>query len=102
MFRKEEAECNAFHGKDTRLEGKIFTGNGKFRVEGYILGEVNGVAIEVGETALIEGKIHAGTLKIEGTVKGEVVATDLVEISSRGVLVPEECSEEFYILRKLK
>jgi cytoskeletal protein CcmA (bactofilin family) len=80
------SECQGFLGKDVRFDGKILIPSGVFRIEGSIEGEIIGDILEIGETALIIGKLSGKIIRIEGTVQGEVKATEAVTICSHGIL----------------
>lgn len=73
----------------SRLEGKLFFDQ-VTRVHGTIVGEVhssNGSALFIGESGVIEGKIFADHLWIDGYVRGELEVINKVVISSTGRVV---------------
>lgn len=73
----------------TRLEGKV-SFDQTSRVQGIIHGEIHaqrGSTLILGETSLIEGKITADTLLIEGFVKAEIQAQTRVVITRTGRVI---------------
>lgn len=73
-------------GPSTVIEGK-FKFDTPVRIDGSLTGEVasNSVLI-VGREASVKGRIEVGSLIVLGSVDGEVVAEDLVEIRTGGEL----------------
>jgi cytoskeletal protein CcmA (bactofilin family) len=81
---KKTDEINAFLGKDTEFEGKLSFG-GTVRVDGHFKGEINsdGTLI-VGETAVMEAEVQVSNVIISGEIRGNILATNRVEIHSPG------------------
>lgn len=76
-------------GESARLEGKIEFDQ-MTRVHGVIVGEVSsrdGSTLIIGESAWIDGTIHADTLFIDGYVQGDVTAKTRVVVSGTGRVV---------------
>ncbi len=73
-------------GAGTCMEGTL-TGDGSVRIDGCMNGtiEVAGDVI-VAETAKVQARICARTVKISGTVDGDVHSTGLVELASSAVV----------------
>jgi cytoskeletal protein CcmA (bactofilin family) len=83
-MKKTKDEINAFLGKDTEFEGKLsFTG--AVRIDGRLKGEIfsEGTLI-VGETAVIESDIHVSHIIISGEVRGNILATQRIEVHAPG------------------
>lgn len=80
-----ETEINLV-AEGTELEGKLaFTG--VTRIQGRIRGEVKGLPgseIVLGEHGLIEGSIQGEQIWIDGTVLGEIRATERITLSRTG------------------
>lgn len=79
-------------GRDTRVHGDIqFTA--RCHVDGYVRGNVRALDSEVGsiltiaEGGCIEGTVTVPVLELAGTVKGDVVASEKVELSSTARVV---------------
>jgi cytoskeletal protein CcmA (bactofilin family) len=66
--------------KDTLFEGS-FSSEQDVRLDGVIKGDVRcSKRLVVGETGRIEGKVHAESAVIMGTVKGEVFIQDILQL----------------------
>jgi cytoskeletal protein CcmA (bactofilin family) len=85
-MKKGKDEINAFLGRDTEFEGK-FSFTGAVRIDGKFSGEIfsSGILI-VGESAIIESRIHVGDMVISGEVHGDIVAENKIEINVPGKL----------------
>jgi cytoskeletal protein CcmA (bactofilin family) len=82
MRRREE--INAFLGKNTEFEGKLFF-SGTVRVDGHFKGEIlsEGTLI-VGDDAVIESEVQVSRLIVCGEVRGNVFAAEKIEIHPPG------------------
>lgn len=71
---------NAFLGEGTSFAGNL-TFEGTVRIDGKLEGEIftNDILV-VGEGAVVHADIHAGTIVIGGTVRGNVTAGGKVEL----------------------
>ena len=85
-MKKSKDEINAFLGRGTEFEGK-FSFTGAVRVDGKISGEIfsNGTLI-VGESAIINSRIHVADIIISGEVHGDIFAERKIEITVPGKL----------------
>jgi len=85
-MKKAKDEINAFLGKDTEFEGK-FSFTGAVRIDGKFSGEIfsSGTLI-VGESAVINSKVHVGDMILSGEVHGDIVAVNKIEINVPGKL----------------
>jgi len=85
-MKKAKAEINAFLGKDTEFDGKLsFTGT--VRIDGKFSGEIFSTgALIIGESAVVESKVHVGEMIIRGEVHGDIVAETKIEINVPGKL----------------
>lgn len=94
MLRKDEKpkdsnwseELIAFLGKGTEFKGLI-TFEGTIRIDGKVEGEIitKGTLV-VGETAVIEAEVNAGKVVCGGKIKGNVVASEKVQLLSPAVV----------------
>jgi len=77
-------EINTLLGKGSTFEGKL-TFEGTVRIDGNFKGEVftEGILV-IGEGAEVEAEIEVATVIIEGQVRGNVRAKQLVEIHAPG------------------
>lgn len=70
--------------KGTILEGKIVT-KGDIRIEGKVIGTVSCDAkLVIGENGAVEGIVDARNAYIAGTVKGQVVVRELLQLQEKG------------------
>jgi cytoskeletal protein CcmA (bactofilin family) len=78
-------EINALLGRGTEYEGKL-TFEGRVRIDGRFRGTIfSEDVLIVGEGAVVEGAVEVGTLIVRGgRLKGEVRASQLVEIHAPG------------------
>jgi cytoskeletal protein CcmA (bactofilin family) len=83
---KNEAfgKVSGFIDKDTEITGDIRFKD-SFRIDGKFKGKIlSGSSLIIGETGDVEADIEAGSISINGRVKGTMSATDLIEIFSQG------------------
>ena len=81
-------ELSKTNGKDTvvgenvRVTGKLHTSGG-IQINGEVKGEVSSEgSVVVGRTATIKGPITASDVKIQGTVRGNIVVQNELELDS--------------------
>lgn len=81
---KKKDQINAFLGKGTEFEGKL-SFNGAVRIDGRLKGEIftEGTLI-VGEAAVIGANIHVSHIIVSGEIRGDIVASDRIEIHAPG------------------
>ena len=86
-------------GRGVKLEGKL-TFSGTVRVDATFQGEIvtDGVLV-VGEDAKVDAEIACGTVVVEGDVKGNIVASQGVELHASGRLHGDVESPSFAIDR---
>ena len=70
----------------TKLSGKLHF-EGPARIDGHIDGEVDGKEITIGESAVATAQIRADSIVVCGKVKGEITATQRIEIRSTGKII---------------
>ena len=87
MFGKKKrnrAAVKSFVGAETRVHGDIeFTGG--FHVDGYVKGNVEGLkddnaVLSISESGCVEGSVVVPHLLLNGIVRGDVRATERVEL----------------------
>jgi cytoskeletal protein CcmA (bactofilin family) len=77
---------NAFLGEGTSFKGTL-TFEGTVRIDGRLEGEIfTKDTLVVGEGAQVSASIHAGTVVISGTVRGNISAERKIEIHASGRL----------------
>jgi len=85
MVRDETfGKVSGFIDKDTEITGDIRFKD-SFRIDGKFKGKIlSGASLIIGETGDVEADIEVGNLSINGKVKGNLNAADLIEIFSQG------------------
>ncbi|TAJ08003.1 MAG: polymer-forming cytoskeletal family protein [Nitrospirae bacterium] len=74
-------------GKGLAVKGRCRF-DGAVRIDGRLEGDIQAAGtLEVGAQGVLIGKVHVGTLVNRGTVKGTVVASELVQLLESSVLV---------------
>ena len=76
----------AFVGKGVEFKGTI-TYSGTVKIDGYLDGEIHtdGVLL-IGEEAVIQAKITAGTIVSKGKITGDIVAKECVKLRAPAVM----------------
>jgi cytoskeletal protein CcmA (bactofilin family) len=79
-------DISAFVGKGVEFKGTI-TYSGTVKIDGYLDGEIHtdGMLL-IGEDAVIQAKITAGTIVSKGKLTGEVVAKECVKLRAPAVM----------------
>jgi cytoskeletal protein CcmA (bactofilin family) len=79
-------EICAFVGKGVEFKGTI-SYSGTVKIDGYLDGEIHtdGVLL-IGEGAIIQAKITAGTIVCKGKVTGDVVAKECIKLRAPAVM----------------
>jgi len=76
----DKADIKAFLGPGSQFEGKL-SFDEMVRIDGRFIGEIRSSdTLVVGDTADIEGDIHVGCLVLSGNFKGNIVASQRVEL----------------------
>jgi cytoskeletal protein CcmA (bactofilin family) len=82
-----ESALQASLGRGSRVEGKLRF-DGSVRIDGQVDGEIEAQdTVIVGESAVINAQVTAGTIVVKGKVNGDVVAHKRVELQAPGKLV---------------
>lgn len=84
--REGNEEINAFVGKGVSFKG-VITYNGTVRIDGNLDGEIHteGVLL-VGEDAVLNAKITAGTVVCKGKITGDISAREKVKLRAPAVV----------------
>jgi cytoskeletal protein CcmA (bactofilin family) len=84
LAMKKGDEINAFLGKNTDFDGKL-SFKGAVRVDGYFQGEIHSEGtLIVGEGAVLESDVYVSRIVVSGEVRGNIVASDRIEIHAPG------------------
>lgn len=87
MRTGDGAALTAFLGKGTRITGSLVF-EGPCRIEGHVEGEVSAKdTLTVGETAVVNARLHGSMIVVHGTVTGDVVADTRLEIRAPGKII---------------
>ncbi len=98
--KKEEAtrgKVETILGNGTRIEGDIST-NGSLRIEGEVVGKIKAKGdLFIGESGKIKNEIEARNIIIAGTVAGNVVAHNKLELLPSSTLSGDVMTETLKI-----
>jgi cytoskeletal protein CcmA (bactofilin family) len=94
MFGKKRpaaASIRTLVGADTRVHGDVVFKDG-FHVDGYVKGNVEAApnelaTLSISEEGCVEGSVVVPHLLLNGTVKGDVRATERVELGPRARVI---------------
>lgn len=82
-----DASLQASLGKGSRIEGKLRF-EGSVRIDGQVDGGIEAQdTVIVGENAVINAQITAGTIIVKGKINGDVIARKRVELQAPGTLM---------------
>jgi cytoskeletal protein CcmA (bactofilin family) len=90
MFKRNQnkgAKIDTLIGAETRINGDVEFAGG-LHLDGYITGDVKGDSkqgtfLSVSEQGAIEGSVIAASVILNGVVKGDIDASDRVELGSK-------------------
>ncbi|MBL0421713.1 polymer-forming cytoskeletal protein [Ramlibacter sp. AW1] len=88
MFgKKAQPPIKSLLAQGCRIEGHLLFNEG-LRIDGEVVGDIRGMAeqpslLVVSETAIVDGEIVADHVIVNGTVRGPVHATELLELQPR-------------------
>lgn len=72
-------------GKGMRIKAELLSGKGTVRIEGEYNGDINiDGELVVEQSAQISGNISANISNISGSVKGDVICSELLHIKTTG------------------
>jgi cytoskeletal protein CcmA (bactofilin family) len=86
-----QAPINTLVGADTRVNGDIEFSGG-FHVDGYVKGNVKATkddtsVLIISERGCVEGSVHVPHVVLNGIVKGDVRATQRVELGPKARVI---------------
>ena len=80
----EEGKITGFFDKDTEIKGDLHF-KGTFRVDGVFKGKINSESILIiGDSGKVDADVKIGHMIINGEIKGNIQATEKVEVNSNG------------------
>jgi len=83
MFNKDAEKLRSFVGAQSEFRGEL-TVAGTLRMDGVVTGRVQADEVILSEAATIKGDVLARKIIVGGKVEGNIRASELVEIGSRG------------------
>jgi cytoskeletal protein CcmA (bactofilin family) len=84
--------------RDARLHGEI-SGSAPVRVEGQLAGKIDvGAAVDIAPEATVEAEVRGTTVRVAGTVTGDVIATTLVELQASGHIVGDITAPALHVV----
>ncbi|HEX5418600.1 MAG TPA: polymer-forming cytoskeletal protein [Gammaproteobacteria bacterium] len=88
---RPQAAVNSLVGAETRVEGDIEFSGG-FHVDGYVRGNVKAPADErstlsISERGCVEGSVSVPHVLLNGTVNGDVRATERIELGPKARVI---------------
>ena len=95
----DENKITGFFDKDTEFKGDL-NFKGTFRIDGRFKGKIDSDSILIiGDNGKVEADIKIGYLVINGEIKGNIQASEKVEINSKGrvlgtIITPKLVVEE--------
>jgi cytoskeletal protein CcmA (bactofilin family) len=86
-----QAPIGTLVGADTRVQGDIEFSGG-FHVDGYVKGNVkavkdDGAVLSISERGCVEGAVTVPHVLLNGTVKGDVRATERIELGAKARVI---------------
>ena len=89
--KRQQAAIKSLVGADTRVHGDIEFSGG-FHVDGYVKGNVKASkdtdsSLSISERGYVEGAVMVPHVLLNGTVKGDVRATQRVELGPRARVI---------------
>ena len=89
MFGKDKKSpavnsAPTYIGRGMRIEGKIY-GMRPIWIDGEVHGTIDSISeVIIGEFAKVDATIRAASIKVNGSVEGELFASNSIEIMSKG------------------
>lgn len=85
MFTRRSEKLESFIGENSHFTGNIET-KGTIRIDGFLEGNVQADWVILGEKAHICGNILARGIVVGGKIEGNLLAKEVVDIKSHGVI----------------
>jgi cytoskeletal protein CcmA (bactofilin family) len=76
---RKPVDAPAYLDSRTKIDGKL-SFEGPAQIDGQIEGEIVARDLVIGQSALVTAKITAASVVVEGTVSGEITASERIEI----------------------
>jgi cytoskeletal protein CcmA (bactofilin family) len=83
----EEDKITGFFDKDTEIKGEL-SFKGSFRIDGRFKGKIDSDSmLVIGDSGKLDADVKIGYMVIDGEVKGNIQASERVEIHSNGRVI---------------
>ena len=99
MFKgmvKNNEKLESYIGVNSKFKGDVDT-KGTLRVDGSVEGKVHADWVVLGEKAIVKGDITAKGIVVGGTVEGNLLAKEIVEIKPKGKVSGDVTTIKFTI-----
>lgn len=83
MLGKKQDKMETFVGSNTKIRGEAEV-HGSIRIDGRYEGNIRSDWVVIGEKGHMKGDIFATGVIVGGTVEGNIVASESLEIKSKG------------------
>lgn len=82
----KDAKLESLIGSNSEVKGDI-SSTGTLRIDGKVIGDVQGQTVILGSGAFVKGNVKAKTVIVGGHIDGNVKAEEMVEIKHTGKLI---------------
>lgn len=96
MFLKRNNKLEALVGQNSEFKGDI-TAHGTMRIDGTFTGNIIADSVILGEKASVTGDVKARCVVIGGSIHGNIVADEIVEIKPTGQLLGDIHSKKLSV-----
>jgi cytoskeletal protein CcmA (bactofilin family) len=87
--KTDEANLNGFLDRGSHFTGELKFEEG-FRIDGKFEGKISsGHELVIGETADVEAEIHVGKLSVNGSLRGNVVASERIDLQPKARILAD-------------
>lgn len=86
IFSRNTEKLESLVGANSNFKGDITT-KGTLRIDGTVTGNVDADWLVLGENALFKGNVTARGVITGGRIEGNITATEILEIKSKGQVV---------------
>lgn len=96
-MRSEDAKLSTVIAKGTKIVGNINM-EGNVRVDGHIKGKVtSSEVLTIGKTGVVDGEVQVKEAVVGGKIKGNLVASQRVELESKATILGDVTTRVFII-----
>ena len=88
MFSKKQQRLETIIGPESNIKGEL-SSKGTLRIDGTLDGNISADWVILGETGVVNGDVAATGMIIGGRIKGNIRASEMVEIRTKGEVVGE-------------